>query len=139
MTLFGELRKRARQIIGPVLAATVFAYFAYHAVQGERGLLAWLKLSQQVQETEASLDRIKAKRMRLEARVRLLRPDSLDPDLLEERARATLGLAHPDDVVIYDGAKAPRARPGRIAATTGLSRAAKRPRPAAVLRISTTR
>jgi hypothetical protein len=39
MTLLGEIRVRARLIVGPVLAATVFAYFAYHAVQGDRGLI----------------------------------------------------------------------------------------------------
>jgi cell division protein FtsB len=140
MKLFVELRKRARHIIGPVLAATLFGYFAYHAVQGERGLLAWLKLNQQVQETEANYSRIRAERLRLDARVRLLRPESLDPDLLDERARATLGVAHPDDVVIFEAAPAPTARPGRIVATTGPSPAAKKlpPSAAAVLRISVT-
>ena len=33
-------------------------------------------------------------------RVRLLQPHSLDIDLLEERARITLGLAHRDDILI---------------------------------------
>jgi hypothetical protein len=32
----------------------------------------------------------------------MLRPDSLDPDLLEERARAVLNLGHPDDRIILD-------------------------------------
>jgi cell division protein FtsB len=37
---------------------------------------------------------------RLERDVVLLRPESLDPDMLDERARAILNLAHPDDLVM---------------------------------------
>jgi cell division protein FtsB len=33
----------------------------------------------------------------------LLRPESLDPDMLEERARVLLNLAHPNDIVIMRG------------------------------------
>jgi cell division protein FtsB len=43
--------------------------------------------------------RSQAKR-RLERRVALLRPESLDRDMLEERARAVLNLARPEDRVI---------------------------------------
>lgn len=103
MTLLGELRTRARQIIGPVLAATVFGYFAYHAVQGDRGLLAWIKLGQQVEEARLELTRIEMKRDALAKRVRLLHPESLDPDMLEERVRAVLGYVAKDDVMIGVG------------------------------------
>ena len=37
----------------------------------------------------------------LERDVALLRPESLDPDLLDERARAALGFAHPDELTIF--------------------------------------
>jgi cell division protein FtsB len=37
--------------------------------------------------------------------VRLLRPESVDPDLLEEQARARLGLAQGDEVVILKDKK----------------------------------
>ncbi len=104
MTLLGELRTRARLIVGPVLAATLFAYFAYHAVQGDRGLLAWIKLRQQVAEAGIELARIEARRDALAQRVRLMRPESLDRDLLEERVRAVLGYVGREDVVIGVGA-----------------------------------
>jgi cell division protein FtsB len=102
MTLLGHLRTRAHHIIGPVIAATVFAYFAYHAVQGDRGLLAWFTLGQRVEDARLEYERISAKREDLAARVRLLQPGSLDRDLLEERVRAMLGYVHRDDVVIPD-------------------------------------
>ena len=39
-------------------------------------------------------------RLRIERDVALLEPDSLDPDMLDERARAILNLAHPGDLVM---------------------------------------
>jgi cell division protein FtsB len=103
MTLLGEIRVRARLIVGPVLAATVFAYFAYHAVQGDRGLIAWIKLNQQVQEARIERDRIASRRGALAARVHYLQPATLDRDLLEERTRAVLGYLHNHDMVIGKG------------------------------------
>ncbi|HEX9809381.1 MAG TPA: septum formation initiator family protein [Alphaproteobacteria bacterium] len=103
MSLLGELRVRARHIVGPVLAASLFAYFAYHAVQGDRGLIAWLKLSQQVDEARIEAARLAETRAGLAHRVRLMSPESLDPDLLEERARAVLGYIRADEVVIAPG------------------------------------
>ncbi len=100
MNLVGEIRRRARHIVGPVMGITLFAYFAYHAVQGDRGLIAWWKLGQQVETAQARFDETLAKRQAFAHRVGLLRPDALDRDLLEERARLLLGMAHPDDVVI---------------------------------------
>ena len=40
MGIVRELKVRARQIAGPVIGMTVVVYFAYHVVQGDRGLLA---------------------------------------------------------------------------------------------------
>jgi cell division protein FtsB len=36
----------------------------------------------------------------LERRASLLRPDHLDPDMLEERARTILNFARPDEIVV---------------------------------------
>ena len=53
-------------------------------------------------------------RGRLERDVALLRPESLDPDMLDERARAILNLAHPDDLVMMKR-RQPAPDPGRHA------------------------
>ena len=112
MNLLGEIRRRAHHIIGPVAGITLFGYFAYHVVQGDRGLIAWLKLSQQVETAQLQYDETVAKRAAFAHRVRLLQSRSLDPDLLEERARSVLGLAHPDDIIIMQGARAPEPADG---------------------------
>lgn len=102
MILLHEIRKRARHVAGPVLAISLFGYFAYHSVQGDRGLIAWLQLGQQVEIAQAVLEKVSRDRSALEHRARLLRPDNLDPDMLDERARQVLSLSHPDDLVILD-------------------------------------
>lgn len=96
MILLHEMRKRARHIAGPVFAIAVFSYFAYHSVQGDRGLIAWLQLTQQVEIAQTTLEKVSRERSVLEHRARLLRPDNLDPDMLDERARQVLGVARPD-------------------------------------------
>lgn len=121
MILLHEIRKRARHVAGPVLAIAVFSYFAYHSVQGDRGLIAWLQLEQQVEIAEATLEKVSRERGALEHRARLLRPDNLDPDMLDERARQVLSIARPDEIVILDkgaAATAPalRAKPEKQAA-----------------------
>ena len=75
-------------------------YFGYHAVVGSRGLLAWRQLNQDIAATEQELAALRAERQALEEKVLRLRPDSLDPDLIDELARGHLSLAGPLDVII---------------------------------------
>lgn len=103
-----SMSRLLRQVVGPVLGASVVAYFAYHTVQGDRGLVALNHLQGEVAKAEAVLAEVKAEREALQHRTELLRPDNLDPDLLEERARVLLNQTHPDDlVVLLPGRPAP--------------------------------
>ncbi len=95
------IRQRAALIVGPILGISLVAYFAFHLVQGDRGLIAWLSLTQQIREARAGLADIDAQRAPLAHRVSLLR-DKVDRDLLDERARATFNLVAPNEVVIFD-------------------------------------
>ena len=100
MALYREIKNRARQVAPQVFAACLVAYFAFHAMQGDRGVNSWLELKQelaQAQETEAQL---LAARQELAHRVGLLRPDHLDPDLLEERARLILNYGRADEYIV---------------------------------------
>src|SRR3982751_4355735 len=100
MVLAAEIRKRARYVAGPVLGISLAAYFAYHLVEGERGLIAWHRLSQQLKEAKATEETVRAERDALDRRVGLLRPEHLDRDMVDERVRETLNLASPHDIVI---------------------------------------
>lgn len=101
MMLPNTLRRRANGLIGPVLGACAAAYFAYHTVQGDRGLLAWWQLRHQIAEAEDTLERVQGQRLEMERRATLLRPDSLDLDMLEERARLMMGVGREDENVIF--------------------------------------
>lgn len=101
MAVLNEIRDRIRQVAPQVLAACVVAYFVFHAIQGERGLLAYLQLTQQLEETEAVAEELSEKRNDWEHKVSLLKPGSLDRDMLEERARKVLNYLREDEVVIY--------------------------------------
>ena len=101
MSLISELRRRARHIIGPTLGALLVLYFVSHAFEGDRGALAWMQLHQRIADAARALDATEARRRELSARVSQLRAGSLDPDLLDERARIMAGLVHPSDLMIY--------------------------------------
>ena len=51
-------------------------------------------------ELSKELARLKIERAQWQHRVSLLRSDRLDPDMLDERARAVLDYAHPNDLVL---------------------------------------
>jgi cell division protein FtsB len=82
------------------MTAALMAYFGYHAIQGDRGLIAWWNLRYEIEKTDFELADVTAQKQALEHRVSLLRPDSLDRDMLEERVRLMLGSVAPDDVII---------------------------------------
>jgi len=100
MGLFSELRLRARHIVGPVLGICAIGYFAFHAIRGDRGILALRQLSLRVEIARLEHATVKSQRMQLEHKVQLLNPNSLDPDMLDERARVMLNYGLEDEVII---------------------------------------
>ena len=100
MGLLYELRRRARHVVGPFLGIVVVAYFAYHTVHGDRGVLAYVQLRERVAEAERRLHRIKDEQDYWNRHVELLNPDSIDRDMLDERVRLMLGYAQADDIVV---------------------------------------
>jgi cell division protein FtsB len=95
-----ELRQRSRTALATLLGASAIAYFGYHAVQGNRGIEEWFRLSGQLEALEKR-QVLNAQRIAiLDRRVGLLREETLDRDLLDERARAVLGLARPEEIIV---------------------------------------
>jgi len=100
MVLGQEISRKANQVVGPLLLAAGIAYFGYHAIQGDRGLIAWWNLRYEIEKTNYELAEVTAQKQALEHRVSLLRPGSLDRDMLEERVRLMLGSVSPADTII---------------------------------------
>jgi cell division protein FtsB len=100
MSLMYEIRRRARQAAPQAIFACTLAYFAYHAVHGERGVLAWAKLKDELAQASTTQSGLAAERAAWEHKVGLLRDNPLDADLLDERARLLLNYGHPDDIIV---------------------------------------
>ena len=81
-------------------AALFIGYFGVNAFTGAHGLRAQADLDKQLTRMEGELVDLKAERAVWERRVALLRSDRLDPDMLDERARALIGYADPRDVIL---------------------------------------
>ncbi|MES2907055.1 MAG: septum formation initiator family protein [Pseudomonadota bacterium] len=89
-----------RRLAVATLALAVVGYFAFHAFNGDHGIIANHRFEARVVELQGELDLLKKDRVVLERRIALLKPESLDPDMLEERAMDSLNMAHPRDVLI---------------------------------------
>lgn len=83
-----------------LFAAAFIGYFAVNAFTGNRGLRAQQEIEQQLALMQTELAEVRAEKAIWERRVALLRPDRIDPDMLDERARVLIGLADPRDVTL---------------------------------------
>jgi cell division protein FtsB len=101
MKLLGEIRGRARNVMGPVIGASLILYIGYHAVQGQHGLIAYWQMSRMADQARDVSAKLIREREAIKRRVRLLHPDSLDVDMLDERMRFMLGYGHADEKVIF--------------------------------------
>ncbi len=100
MPFFDEFRLRFRAIVFPAIGICVVAYFAYHLVNGDRGLVAWHGLQQQVAARRIEAAAVREEREQLEQRVQLLNPKSVDRDMLDEWSRRLLNYGQPNEMVI---------------------------------------
>jgi|TARA_Y100001933_G_scaffold235822_1_gene257286 cell division protein FtsB len=94
-------KKTLRQrLAAPVIAFALIGYFGFHALNGELGLVGKARIEHRYAELEKELSQLTAERRELERRVALLRPESLDPDMIDERARASLNVVQPQELAI---------------------------------------
>jgi cell division protein FtsB len=82
-----------------IFAAAFIGYFGVNAFTGNHGLRAQIDLDQQMAAMQDELQQVKAERALWERKVALLRPDRIDPDMLDERARALIGYVDSRDLV----------------------------------------
>ena len=100
MVVLREMRRRARFLVGPVLAIAVTGYFAYNLVEGDRGMLAWFRLTQELRVAKSNLASVQEERAALDRKVANMRPDHVDPDLLDQEVRARLDLGAPNEIIV---------------------------------------
>jgi cell division protein FtsB len=83
-----------------LLAAALIGYFGLNAYTGDHGLRAREQMDKQIASLTAQLTQANAERDVWQRRIKLLKSDSVDPDMLDERARELLDYADPHDLIL---------------------------------------
>ena len=100
MRLGRAIKRLARAALPPLFFLSLVAYFLWNTDQGAHGRRTYdqrLRLLAQAQAGQAAAVAEQAAWMQ---RVSGLKDHQLDRDSVDERARAMLNLAHPNDIVV---------------------------------------
>jgi cell division protein FtsB len=116
-------RRRLRTILNTLalyaLAALLIGYFGVNAYNGDRGLKAKEDIDRQMAALTADLQRLQLEHAQWERRIALLKSDDLDPDMLDERARALLDYVDPNELTLMIDQKPPAGAGAATTAHTG--------------------
>lgn len=75
----------------------MLGYFIFHSIYGSRGIIAYFKLQSELERSRITLESLRHERLEVENRTKLLRPGSLDKDMLDEKVRSVLGVVKPTE------------------------------------------
>lgn len=92
---------RRFDLIVTCVCFALLGYFAWHAWKGPRGYPLRDQLYAEMAVLDAKFEAEQKVRLQLEHKASLLRPESIDPDILDEMARSQLQMARPGDLVAY--------------------------------------
>ena len=95
-------RPFVRRVSGPLIIVLIMFYLGFHAISGERGLLALFTESRRLEALKAELAEVTVRREALERKVHGLSDSSLDLDLLDEQSRRVLGMGGKDEMVVLN-------------------------------------
>lgn len=84
----------------PAFCLVLSAYFLHHALSGDYGLNAQVRLEEDSIHLGYKLAALREKREKLEKRVMLLKNGSIERDMLDEQARYQLNLLNDDEIAI---------------------------------------
>jgi cell division protein FtsB len=106
-------RKRLRSILTAlglyVVAALLIGYFGVNAYDGNHGLRAKQDIDQQIAALTAELTGLQSERQAWERRNELLKPLSIDRDMLDEQTRERLDYTAPDELILKINSSPPKA------------------------------
>jgi len=89
-----------RQNIMMVIGVCLSFYFAFHLLAGERGYFRLMALENKVEAVKVELTTTEQARNDLEQKVIMMRPGTMNKDLLEERIRSVLGYRYENELVL---------------------------------------
>ena len=83
-----------------IIGLLLCVYFSYHLIHGQRSMVRLVQTQQDIVVSQGALDTVTTRRRNVETKVKMMRPGSVDRDLLEERIGAVLGYAAAEDLII---------------------------------------
>ena len=83
----------------------LLVYLLFHLFVSERSIPSMLRLSAQEQSLRIDVATLDAEKSDLMNRVTRMRPETLDPDLVEEYSIQMLGHGSGDGIIIMDDAR----------------------------------
>jgi len=89
-----------RRLWLPLITAAFLGYFGFHAFHGSYGIMAREQFDAQGAVLEAELAALQEETGAYGGRASLRRAQTLDPDMVDERARRSLNIIGPNDVII---------------------------------------
>lgn len=100
----GRLFRRAMNaVLPPALFLALTGYFGWQAMRGDHGIRSYDQQLHLLDEAQDAKKNAIAEQAAWRRRVAGLSENALNRDILDERARAMLNLAHPNDIVVpYD-------------------------------------
>ena len=100
-TFYDFHRSFSKRAFGPLLCVLILFYLGFHTVSGDRGVFALFTETHRLAALKEELALVTAQREALDKKVHLLSDNSLDLDMLDEEARATLGMVGKNEAVIF--------------------------------------
>ena len=100
MYLLRLVLKKLRAVVLPFIALLCLGYLGYHTVRGDRGLQAWIGLSDRLDALKRERAGLKAQHGWLQHKASLLQQDNPDADMLDEALRRRLYFGRKDEIVI---------------------------------------
>ena len=100
MYLLRIVQKRLRALVLPAIALLCLGYLGYHTFHGDRGLQAWIGLSDRLDALKGEKVSLQAQHDWLLHKASLLQDGKTDADMLDEVLRRRLYLGRPDEIVI---------------------------------------
>ncbi len=103
MPFWRAVKRRVKEAIPPAIFLGLTAYFGWNATQGELGLKSYAQQLALLDRATAARAAATLEQQSWRQRVEGLRDVALDADTIDERSRAMLNLAEPDEIVVPYG------------------------------------
>jgi len=94
------MQKRLFDGVVSFFCLLLYAYFSWHYYYGSRNLAVLAQTANKAVEMRAEVQNQIELRRRLESKVALLRPEHIDPDLLDEVARRILDYGSANELIV---------------------------------------